>query len=254
MNRTTRRMLKEKATVKTKLTLSFSFFLVMISLFFCFSLIRTVYANDVSIFQASNVDAVKKVKSFKSLKSVNFDKYHSEIKEGMKNAEIFLERYPSLPLMKDRLLLAIVLDIDETAISTIEYMRVHHLERKKKTIEKAIKTSTHPIQPVLTFYREAVDKRFVFFFISNRETSLRTQTTLNLKEAGYKKWEGLILRPKDFKGTVATFKQQARKWIRDQGYRIVLNIGDQESDLKEWNGEGDRTKQIKLPNPFYTVQ
>ena len=63
------------------------------------------------------------------------------------------------------------------------------------------------------------------------------------------------MRPKDFKGSVTKFKQEAIKWIRNQGYQIVLNIDDQESGFKKSDSEGDAygSRDIKLPNPFYTI-
>ena len=41
----------------------------------------------------------------------------------------------------------------------------------------------------------------------------------------------------------------ARRTLAEQGYVIVLNMGDQESDLA--GGHAERT--FKMPNPFYRV-
>ena len=43
------------------------------------------------------------------------------------------------------------------------------------------------------------------------------------------------------------FKANARKHIALQGFDIILNVGDQESDLKGGYAE----VKVKLPNPFY---
>jgi hypothetical protein len=45
------------------------------------------------------------------------------------------------------------------------------------------------------------------------------------------------------------FKAPKRREIEAQGYEIVLNMGDQESDLE--GGYAERT--FKLPNPFYWI-
>jgi predicted secreted acid phosphatase len=47
--------------------------------------------------------------------------------------------------------------------------------------------------------------------------------------------------------TTVEFKANTRKYIESQGYEIVLNVGDQWSDLQ--GGYADRT--LKLPNPTY---
>jgi len=43
------------------------------------------------------------------------------------------------------------------------------------------------------------------------------------------------------------FKAPERRKIAEQGYAIILNVGDQESDFK--GGYAERT--FKLPNPVY---
>jgi hypothetical protein len=48
---------------------------------------------------------------------------------------------------------------------------------------------------------------------------------------------------------VITFKSGQRAALEAQGYRIVANVGDQESDLA--GGHADRS--FKLPNPFYFI-
>ena len=49
--------------------------------------------------------------------------------------------------------------------------------------------------------------------------------------------------------TVEAFKSGARRAIEDDGYKILVNIGDQDSDL---NG-GVAKKAFKLPNPMYFI-
>ena len=45
------------------------------------------------------------------------------------------------------------------------------------------------------------------------------------------------------------FKSGERAALEGQGYRILANVGDQESDLA--GGHADRS--FKLPNPFYFI-
>jgi acid phosphatase len=44
-------------------------------------------------------------------------------------------------------------------------------------------------------------------------------------------------------------KEPIREWIENNGYTIILNVGDQASDL--FGGHAGKT--FKLPNPFYVI-
>lgn len=60
------------------------------------------------------------------------------------------------------------------------------------------------------------------------------------------------MRPEDHPKTqtVTEYKSGDRSQIVAKGYRIVLNVGDQMSDLLG-NPEADHS--VKLPNPFYLI-
>ncbi len=64
---------------------------------------------------------------------------------------------------------------------------------------------------------------------------------------GYE-WERVILLPEggSFK-SAADFKAPERRKLTEEGYTILLSIGDQQSDLS--GGYAERT--FKLPNPVY---
>ena len=70
---------------------------------------------------------------------------------------------------------------------------------------------------------------------------------LNLRKVGFDGWQELVLKP----GGIGTldYKAGERKRIEGEGYDIVVNVGDQESDLD--GGYADRG--FKLPNPFYFI-
>jgi len=87
-------------------------------------------------------------------------------------------------------------------------------------------------------------------------SNLLADTKKNLAYAGYKDWKELVLYPVAESTDrqlvfpeAATFKTAVRWSIICRGYRIVLNMGDQLSDIT--GGFADKT--FKLPNPFYTV-
>ncbi|HXP41405.1 MAG TPA: HAD family acid phosphatase, partial [Candidatus Acidoferrales bacterium] len=79
----------------------------------------------------------------------------------------------------------------------------------------------------------------------------RSVTAENLKSAGYDHWVGLALRgPHPKEQSTTEYKSGERKKIVDAGYRIILNVGDQLSDL---NGNPQADRSVKLPNPFYYI-
>ncbi len=62
----------------------------------------------------------------------------------------------------------------------------------------------------------------------------------NLKAAGYLKWEGLAV----------DYKSGERSKIVAQGNTLILNVGDQLSDL---DGSPRAERPVKLPSPFYFI-
>ena len=88
------------------------------------------------------------------------------------------------------------------------------------------------------------------FFITGRPDDIpmvRSQTVANLHSAGYQHWTALKMKPSS--DQTVPFKSGERAKIQQQGYRIIANVGDQESDLS--GGHADRA--FKLPNPYYFI-
>ncbi len=148
--------------------------------------------------------------------------------------------------------LAVVFDIDETVLSNYAYMQKLNFGGTSNEIVNLIEEGKSPAIPVtLALYQQAGKAQIYVFFITGRKDTagVRKNTADNLHAAGFDKYESLILKPVNYKPTVSTYKTAARKKITDQGYHIVLNIGDQMSDLN--GGYADRT--YKLPNPYYYI-
>ena len=55
----------------------------------------------------------------------------------------------------------------------------------------------------------------------------------NLTAAGYSGWTDLLFRPSGNSQTATVMKAGVRKGVEQKGYKIILNIGDQLSDLSE---------------------
>jgi hypothetical protein len=146
---------------------------------------------------------------------------------------------------------ALVLDIDETALSNYKYISQFNFANALAGLALGVaRADDPPIEPTLHLYRFARRKHVAVFFITGRPDNLpqvREQTEANLMSAGYSGWAGLSLNPGDL--DTVPYKSGERAKIEDRGYRIVANVGDQESDLQ--GGHADRA--FKLPNPFYFI-
>lgn len=105
------------------------------------------------------------------------------------------------------------------------------------------------IAGTLALYHTARDHNVAVFFITGRPESERAATESNLHVAGYADWADLRLRPADSHGPTGPYKTAERAAIEAQGYTIIANVGDQQSDLS--GGHAERT--FKLPNPYYFI-
>lgn len=144
---------------------------------------------------------------------------------------------------------SLVLDIDETALSNYHNLVKMDFGGTEDAIRAAeMKANDPPIKPILKLYEFAKANHLAIFFITSRFDFEREATEVNLRKAGFKTWDGLFFRPCHKTYQEATlFKTAVRKKISENGYHIVLNIGDQASDLDG----GYSKKTFKLPDPFY---
>jgi len=152
--------------------------------------------------------------------------------------------------------LALVLDIDETSLSSYcEEKREDYGYIGSMYNQWLVSTEASiPIPGTLALFNQARAAGVAVFFITGRpgvKSAFDDQTEAtarNLTLAGYKDWQGLILRDEAERDTDTTdFKSTERAKIA-KDYRIILNVGDQWSDL---NGPARAEISVKLPNPFY---
>jgi acid phosphatase len=147
--------------------------------------------------------------------------------------------------------LAVVIDIDETALSKWEQMHAADFAELPDLFDQwYLSQKATAILPTLEFYRFALDNGCSIFFISGRPEKFRQVTEANLKKVGYTSWEKVILRPNDYQDpSIIPFKKKAREQISKKGYQIIVNIGDQWSDLEG----GFAERAFKLSNPAYFI-
>lgn len=146
---------------------------------------------------------------------------------------------------------AIVFDIDETTIDNYEFFSEGDFASEQNKWREWVQSGKAPaIAGIKRIYDEAVAKGVRVFFITGRGERSREATERNLKAAGYAKYERLVMRKGDEgKLTALDYKSAKRARIEKEGFRIILNVGDQYSDLLG----GHSKNTLKVPNPMYFI-
>lgn len=149
--------------------------------------------------------------------------------------------------------LGLVLDIDETTLSNYAEMEKAGFAYDAKAFNDWVESAQAPAIPgTLRLFHEAKRLGVRVFFLTGRPEAQRAATEKNLRTQGFDGWERLILRePGQEKLTAEDFKSAVRGRIVGQGYRIVLNVGDQWSDLK---GSSEAEYSVKYPDPYYFLK
>ena len=150
-------------------------------------------------------------------------------------------------------MLALVLDIDETALSNWPQMDAANFEYVSKDFNAWIASAQAPaISGTLRLNVEAKRLGVAVFFLTGRPESQRASTEANLRLRGYGGWQQLIMRAPEEKGATAlAYKSAERAKIVAAGYRIVLSVGDQLSDLR---GKPEAEYSVKYPDPYYFIK
>jgi acid phosphatase len=185
---------------------------------------------------------------------IDSGRYHADFARVVAEATAYLEERAPRATKP-----AIVLDIDETSLSNWQayrlndWARITHgpcdLDHGPCGIRQwqAMGRSV-ALAPTRDLVARARAIGVAVFFVTGRPPKLRTATERNLREQGFT-WNEVVLLPKR-KGQFASaveFKAPVRRRLSEQGYTILLSMGDQQSDLD--GGYAERT--FKLPNPVY---
>jgi acid phosphatase len=143
---------------------------------------------------------------------------------------------------------AIVLDVDDTSLSSYRCLKAVGFDRARA--DCAGGADMPAIPQTRRLYRYARAHGVTVFFITGRRERIRDVTEANLRAAGYRGRLRLRLRPnRERPGTHDGWKARTRGAITRRGYRIVVNLGDQRSDLDG----GFALRGFKLPNPMYVI-
>lgn len=173
------------------------------------------------------------------------DKYYNELNYILADVKEYFKNYNNKP--ND----VVVFDVDETTLSNYFYIKSIDFGYEPKLWEDwQDKGEADAITPVKNLYDILIEKGIKVIFITGRSTSNYEATYKNLINVGYTNFDTLICRkPIDSYTSMADFKYAMRKQISANGYNIIANIGDQETDFTGgYNG-----KIVKLPNYIYKI-
>jgi predicted secreted acid phosphatase len=145
--------------------------------------------------------------------------------------------------------LTVVLDVDDTSLSTYACMKRGGFARDH--LDACVITARLPAVPqTLALFRYAQAQHVGVAFVTGRPDIIRTATLAALRRAGYRGSSTLTMRPEsDHGASVVPYKSSARAQLERGGRRVVLDVGDQRSDLA--GGHARRT--YLLPNPMYVL-
>ena len=149
--------------------------------------------------------------------------------------------------------LAVVFDIDETLLSNYPHIRSIGFGYIPSDWDAWVARGEAPaIKPMRELLLAARRLGLGVFLITSREEPReRAATEANLRREGLGDYTRLIMQPvADPKLAVSGYKTAARRALYLEGYTIVANLGDQESDLR--GGYAERTFQV--PDPLYLME
>lgn len=168
--------------------------------------------------------------------------YKTEFKSAVADARKAASKHIGQPNV------AIVADIDETLLDNREFFSKHP-EFKWGEFNKWIEEARAPaLKETAEFLAWARQNGFAIFLITGRMEKDRRGTIKNLIHAGVS-YDGLFMRPDGDHRAAQDVKTPLRDAIEKMGFKVVVNIGDQWSDLVGGHAEDCE----KLPNRMYFV-
>lgn len=174
--------------------------------------------------------------------------YFGEMEPAAKEAEALIRERAAHRAPGEKL--AIVLDVDETTLSNYPLIRSRDFAYNAEQWDEWVRKAGCPaITPVLEIHRVAVESGVTTILLTGRREKWREATERNLAAVGYAGVGMVILKPDDAKEHTGGWKARERARLAAEGWTIIANIGDQESDLEG----GNSGRVFKIPNPAYYV-
>lgn len=144
--------------------------------------------------------------------------------------------------------LAVVVDLDETLWSNWPYFEAQDFGYVPEAWARWVEEARAPaLAPVAELVRTLPARGVTVVFLTARAERERAATLRNLRTLNLGEGARLICQPDEDRRANAAFKAAARAELRAEGWTLIANLGDQESDL----AGGGAERAFKLPNPFY---
>jgi predicted secreted acid phosphatase len=172
--------------------------------------------------------------------------YEQAIARGWAKATTLLDaqlrKHPRKP--------TVVLDIDETTMSNWGCLDAVDFDTTIGLATCVVQSKSVAFPGAKAFIKHARAKKVAIAFITGAPKATCALRQRNLIAQGIKKPFTLTCRPTtDRSDSIVPYKSGARKALVKKGATIVLDVGDQQSDLSG----GSARKTYKLPNPIYTI-
>lgn len=144
---------------------------------------------------------------------------------------------------------AVVLDIDETSLSN--YGCLDEVDFALVGVVTCVVDSrSTAIEPARRFVVRAQRRGVSILFITGAPSALAAFRDANLRAEGFGGQFTVVGRPPtDTSNSVVPFKSGTRALFEAAGFNILVNVGDQQSDL----AGGHARTTVKLPNPIYVT-
>jgi acid phosphatase len=216
------------------------------------AVITFFYSGDVAFAAPCNEITIPADPRFNIQKGLDFsetEEYTRQFQNAVDAAKKACELHISVPNR------AIVFDIDETVLDNRElikkielpsnpvYLKTWHDEEWTRWVNQA---EAPALKPSAELLRWARTNGFALFAITARDSEERVVTEMDLKKHDIP-YDAIYLKPHGSTQSSEDFKTSHRAMIEAQGYVIVCNIGDQESDLYGLHSLDCE----KLPNRMY---
>jgi hypothetical protein len=146
--------------------------------------------------------------------------------------------------------LAAVFDLDDTLWSCWAFDQAMDMGFESGLMNRYMLLANSPVNPpVREVVRTALRLHIAVFFLTGRDERFRAATEENLRKDDCAVYTALVMQPVNYHGATGAFKTAQRQRLVKAGWAIVLNLGDQKSDL----AGGFAERAFKLPNPFYLI-
>jgi predicted secreted acid phosphatase len=204
------------------------------------ALVAVAPASRSAAREPQNLDTLKdEIRAY-----IDSGEYDREIARVMADASGWLEQRSKQGGGK----LAVVFDLDETFFSNLPLIRSLGFGYTRPTWTAWVDDGKAPaLVPVRELYFKARALGVNVIFLSGRRERDRPGSLKNLQALGCGEYAAAVFKPDAWKKTNGEFKRGARERLAAEGYVIIANVGDQESDFEGGLAE----RNFKLPNPFY---